>query len=453
MRSISLRERFEHEIPVNCNDAPPEATVMDLDSLWVLISAFLVLIMQGGFLCLESGLVRERHAEAVALKNVADWVLSNLLFFAVGFGLMFGQSHAGLFGTSLFALADLDRITGPIPSNETFFLFQLVFAGTAATIVSGAIAGRASFVAYLGSTTVMALLVYPVFGHWAWGNLLDASNEPWLASIGFIDFAGSTVVHSTGAWFALAAAWMIGPRQGRYDVEGRVRPMPPHGIQTAALGVLLLWLGWWGFNGGSALAFDASVGHIILNTNLAGAAAAFVSLVHGWARQDGRDLGMKLLGGAVGGLVSITASCHLASPMEAILIGAVGGWVHNVFFEVLLYRARIDDPVGAVAVHGFCGVWGTLAVAGVGSVDELVAGGRLAQLAVQLTGVLVCAAWSGGVAILALSLIRRTIGLRLSPEQELHGVDVSGRRRPTEPAVEPSPELDAETLRALMGSD
>jgi len=425
---------------------------MDLDSLWVAIAAALVMMMQAGFLCLETGLVRARHAELVALKNLADWILSNLIFFAVGFGLMFGQSAGGLVGISLFALAGLSQIDGPLASNEVFFLFQLGFASTSATIVSGAMAGRASFASYLVSTTAIAAFVYPVFGHWAWGSALIPTNEPWLASLGFIDFAGSTVVHSSGAWFALVAAQQIGPRRGRFDAAGRVREIPCDAVPLSTLGVLILWFGWWGFNGGSTLRFDAQVARIIMNTNLAGAAGALVALAHGWHFQAGRDLSTKLLGGTLGGLVAITASCHLASPGSALLVGAVAGWLHNVAFEGLLVRARIDDPVGAVAVHGFCGVWGTLAVALVAPADQL-GMGRLAQLGVQALGAAACFAWSSGVAYLAFALIRRTIGVRLSPEQELAGVDIQGRILEPAGDADPDPRLDPETLRALMQGD
>ena len=428
---------------------------MDLSSLWVMLSAALVFFMQAGFLCLESGLVRERNAEVVALKNFVDWVLTNLIFFVVGFGLMFGPSVGGILGGGFFAGIGLSGTTGPIASNEIFFLFQLAFAGTAATIVSGAIAGRASFVAYLGATAAMACVVYPVFGHWAWGNLFLADNEPWLASLGFRDFAGSTVVHSTGAWFALVAAWKIGPRQGRFDALGHVRPIPGHSLQLATLGCVLLWVGWWGFNGGSTLAFNEQVGPIVLVTNLAGAAGGLSAMLHGWKMQGARDLAPKVLGGALGGLVSITASCDVATPLAAIAIGAVGGIVHNIALEALLSKGRVDDPVGAVAVHGACGVWGTLVVALVVPTDELGEGGRLVQFWAQLLGVLACALWASGIAFAVFSLIERTIGLRLSPELERSGVDIAGRQ-PVQPApldAEGELALDPEVLRALLRGD
>lgn len=428
---------------------------MDVDNLWVAISAALVMMMQAGFLCLETGLVRARHAEAVALKNVVDWILSNLIFFSVGFGMMFGESAGGLVGSSLFGLHDLARIDGPIADGTIFFLFQLGFAGTSATIVSGAIAGRASVIGYAASSVVVAMLVYPIFGHWAWGNALIESNEPWLAAMGFVDFAGSTVVHSSGAWFALIAAKSIGPRMGRYDAMGGVRPIPCDSIPLSTLGVLILWVGWWGFNGGSTLRFDERVAPIILNTNLAGAAGALAALAHGWLCQDKRDLSAKLLGGTLGGLVAITASCHLASPLAAILVGASAGVVHNLGFELLLHRLRIDDPAGAVAVHGFCGVWGTLAVALVAPADQL-AMGRLAQLGVQALGAVACFAWAASLATVTFAVLRRTIGVRLSPEQELGGVDASGGMRSSaedDMGAEGERPLDEARLRALMRGD
>jgi len=444
-----------HRLPflaINSRRARSEPRSMDPNALWVAVAAALVMLMQAGFLCLESGLVHARHAELVALKNLADWILSNLIFFAVGFGLMFGASAGGLLGTSLFGLVGLERVDGPLASGGIFFLFQLGFAGTSATIVSGAMAGRSSFAAYLASTTAVAALAYPVFGHWAWGNAWITTNEPWLASLGFVDFAGSTVVHSTGAWFALVAARQIGPRRGRFDAAGGVRELPGHSMPLAALGVLLLWFGWWGFNGGSTLAFDERVASIVVNTNLAGAAGALAALLHAWRLQAGRELGVKLLGGTLGGLVAITASCHLASPLASIAIGAVGGVVHNLAYEGLLRRARIDDPVGAVAVHGFCGVWGTLAVALVAPPGAL-EHGRLAQLGVQALGAAACFAWATSIAFVTFAVVRRTLGLRLSPEQELAGVDIGGRMRRDEAEAGDEEPLDEARLRALMQGD
>lgn len=423
---------------------------MSLDQLWILISASLVFLMQGGFLCLESGLVRSRNAELVAMKNFVDWALCNLLFFAVGFGLMFGTSFHGWIGVDLFLLRELELASPSTPGPWLFFLFQLAFAGTAATIVSGAIAGRASLAAYVAATVAMTIVVYPVIGHWVWGGALVPDNRPWLAELGFLDFAGSTVVHSTGAWFALAAAWRIGPRQGRFSATGEPRAFKSHSFQFAALGALLLWIGWWGFNGGSTLAFDETVGPIVLNTNLAGAAGGLVALAHALVRQGGRDTGMKMLGGALGGLVAITASCNFANPGEAILIGAVAGVFHNVAIEALLTRG-IDDPVGAIAVHGACGAWGTLAVALV-LPENAMAMSRAGHFAIQLLGVVTCFVWSGGIGLLCFELIQRTVGLRIAPELEREGTFVDGRLNRADPDSD-AEALDPATLRALMSGD
>ncbi|MEM9175220.1 MAG: ammonium transporter [Myxococcota bacterium] len=421
---------------------------MSLDELWLLTATCLVFLMQAGFLCLESGLVRTRNAELVAMKNFADWVVCTLLFFAIGFGLMFGASSGGAVGTSFFLLDGIEE--GATDAPALFFLFQLAFAGTAATIVSGAIAGRTSLFAYLASTVVMTIVVYPLVGHWIWGGALLADNRPWLADLGFIDFAGSTVVHSTGAWFALAAIWQIGPRQGRFSASGEPRPFASHSFQMAALGALLLWIGWWGFNGGSTLALDETVGPIILNTNLAGAAAATVAMAHAIARQEGRDLGAKLIGGALGGLVAITANCHLASPAEAIAIGALAGWLHNVAYEGLI-RLGLDDAVGAIAVHGACGVWGTLAVAFVLPEDAMTTS-RLGHFGIQLLGCVACFAFAAGVGWLCFRTIRLTLGLRISPELEREGAFVDGQlNQSTADASDDA--LDPEVLRSMMSRD
>jgi Amt family ammonium transporter len=385
----------------------------------------------------------------VALKNAIDWVLAVLLFFAVGFGLMFGTSAGGWVGTSLFGLAGIEQIDATVSFPLIFFLFQLGFAGTAATIVSGAIAGRASFFSYVLSTLAMTGLVYPLFGHWAWGNLLISENQPWLAALGFVDFAGSTVVHSLGAWFALAGAWMIGPRRGRFDAAGQVQRMDPSSTSSVALGVLLLWVGWWGFNGGSQLAFDDRVGPILLNTNLAAAAGGLAAYVHAWQFQAKRNLAAKFMGGILGGLVAITAGCNVVTPWGAIAIGAIAGVVHNVSFEWLLHRWRIDDPVGAVAVHGFCGAWGTLAVAVFGQ-EALLPNPRVLQLGVQTLGVVVALVWAGAIGLATFAAIRRFVGLRVSPDEELVGIDITGEL--TIPEPEAFEDFDASRLRALMES-
>ncbi len=422
---------------------------MDISAMWVLLAAILVFMMQAGFLCVEAGSVRTRNMSTVALKNAIDWVLACLLFFAVGFGLMFGTSSGGWIGHDLFALSGLDRGGLAVDFPIIFFLFQLGFAGTAATIVSGALAGRASFVSYVLTTLVVACLVYPIFGHWVWGNLLVADNEPWLAQLGFIDFAGSTVVHSVGAWFGLVGAWLVGPRRGRYESDGEVKPLESSSIAFVALGVLLLWVGWWGFNGGSQLAFDEAVAPILLNTNLAAAAGGLSAYLFGWLGQGKRHLAVKFLGGMLGGLVAITAGCHAVTAWEAVLIGLIAGVVHDLAYDWLLHRLRVDDPVGAVAVHGFCGIWGTLAVALFGA-PELLAHGRLVQLGVQALGVGVAFVWAAGCAWVTFAAIRATVGLRVSPDEEIVGIDITGELKI--PLPDPVEQLDAARLRALMES-
>lgn len=411
-----------------------------VDHLFVLTSAALVFLMQGGFLCLEVGMVRQREAVLQAMKNVIHWMMAALAFFAIGFGLMFGPTLGGWLGGGFLAL---DGLSG---GSLVFFLFQLGFVGTAATIVSGALAGRVGFGAYLVESLLMALLIYPVFGHWVWGGILLAGNDGWLGRLGYVDFAGSSVVHVLGGSVALMGAWLVGPRLGRFAPDGTPQPMPGSQLAFSALGVLVLWFGWWGFNGGSVLRVDASVPLIILNTNLAGAAAGFSGFLHCRFFQGCRDLDEKFLGSALGGLVAITASCHLVSPLGAIGIGALAGPLHNLAFDFLLRRLRIDDPVGAVPVHLACGAWGILAVALLGDAERL-ANARWTQLGVQALGLIACFAWASGAAWLVFCGLRATIGLRVSPAEERGGVNMAGEVR--EPDSEER--LDPALVRELLG--
>ena len=382
----------------------------------------------------------------MAVKNGVDWIVCLLAFSLVGFGLMFGQSAGGWIGTDLFLLIGLESATDAISFPWVFFLFQLGFASTAVTIVSGAMAGRAGLVAYLATSFLVALLIYPLFGHAAWGGVLRPGSSGWLAELGFIDFAGSTVVHSVGAWVALVGVWIIGPRLGRFKRGGGVKPMKSYSAAFQYLGVLLLAVGWWGFNGGSTLALNASVGPIIVNTMLAAATAGLVSFTHCWFAQGKRNLNTKLLGGIVGGLVAITASCHIVGPTAAVLIGLVAGIINNVGYDFLLYRLRLDDPIGVVPAHGICGIWGTLAVA-LFADAEMLAHGRVVQLGVQLLGVGVCIVWSCATAYACFKLIERVFGLRVSPEEEAAGIDLSG-----DVVIESAPAdpIDEDLLRGLM---
>ena len=429
----------------------PDPIALDLDQLWVLVAAALVFLMQAGFLLLEVGATRTQHGAAVGLKNLVDWVVVTLCFAVLGYGLMFGTGLAGLFGTDLFGLSGvLDGAVagGPDVGHGVFFLFQLGFAGTAITIVSGAMAERTGFLAYTVLAAATGLVIYPVFGHWAWGGTATAGAPGWLAGLGFLDFAGSTVVHSVGGWIALVGIVFVGPRLGRFGADGRPRPLPPSNLGLSALGVLVLWLGWWGFNGGSTLALDSSVPKIIVVTSLAGAAAGLSAFAYACRR--GRDaIGEKFLGGVLCGLVAVTASAGSIEPLPAVLLGVVAGLLHDAAF-VGMQRLGLDDPVGAVPVHLCGGVLGTLAVALVAPASAL-SHGRLTQLGVQALGVLACAAWTTGTAALVLRLVRSTLGLRVSPAQERAG-DVFGIVGRTAPApAAPAPVARPVVARPAAG--
>ena len=391
---------------------------LNIDDLWVLVAAALVFFMQAGFKVLETGLVKKQHRAGIGAKNLLDWVAGSIAFFFLGFGLMFGTSDNAVIGWGYFGGNGLD--TG---HEFIFFLFQLAFAGTALTIVSGAMSGRTGVIPYFIASLFTATLIYPVFGHWAWGNLLSAENQPWLATLGFMDFAGSTVVHSTGAWVAIVGIYMVGPRIGRYDALGNIQNMPASDYSYSILGVMILWLGWWGFNGGSTLAFNEDVVRIILNTNLAGAAAAFSAFSYAVVFQDKKDVIEKLAGGSLTGLVAITASCNVVTPISSLIIGAIAGVIHNLFYVYLSENLKLDDPVGAIAVHGIGGVFGTLAVALFGE-GHLLAHPRWTQLGIQVIGIVVCFGFTSIVSLIMFYLLKHTIGLRVSPTEEMQGAFV-----------------------------
>jgi Amt family ammonium transporter len=305
--------------------------------------------------------------------------------------------------------------------NWTFLIFQTVFAATAATIVSGAMAERTKFVGYLAYSFFITLFIYPIFGSWAWGGLLDGGG--WLEGLGFLDFAGSTVVHSVGGWLALAGAIILGPRLGKYAPDGKPKAILGHNIPLAALGVFILWFGWFGFNPGSTTTGDGSIGYIAVTTNLAAAAGAIVAMSVSWVVMKKPDASMAL-NGALAGLVSITAPCDGVSPIGAIIIGAIGGAlvVGSVLF--IDRRLKIDDPVGAVSVHGVCGAWGTLS-AGLFNTDSgLFYGGGVKQLGVQILGAGAAFVWAFGIGLVLFFAIKKTIGLRVTAEEELKGLDI-----------------------------
>lgn len=405
----------EEVAPTITSNAEAVASVQtNLDYVWTLVAAALVFFMQAGFALVETGFTRAKSAVNIMMKNLMDFSMGSLFFWAVGFGLMFGAAPTGWFGTDGFFLSDFS-VDGD-PWVLAFWMFQCVFAATAATIVSGAMAERTKFVGYLIYSGALCAFIYPVFGSWAWGSLFHGSG--WLEAKGFIDFAGSTVVHSVGGWAALAGAIVLGPRIGRYSKNGDVKAIPGHNIPLAALGVFILWLGWFGFNPGSTTAGSTDIAMIFVNTNLAAAAGAVAAMLTSWLIFKRPEIGMSL-NGALAGLVGITAGCANVSPTSSILIGLIAGVL--VVFSVMFFdRVKVDDPVGAVSVHGVCGAWGTLA-AGLFNLG----GTSMAIIAVQLQGIAAAFIWAFGVAFILFKIIDMTVGLRVSEEEEMIGVDIS----------------------------
>jgi Amt family ammonium transporter len=384
--------------------------------VWTLVAAFLVFFMQAGFAMVETGFTRAKNASNIMMKNLMDFALGTLAFWAIGFGLMFGASN-GWIGTSGFFFSDY--ATAQDPWVFAFWLFQVVFAGTAATICSGAMAERTKFSGYVVYAVAVSALIYPIFGGWAWGGLYKGGG--WLEHLGFIDFAGSTVVHSVGAWVALAGAVVLGPRVGKYNRDGRPLPIPGHSLPLAALGVFILWFGWFGFNPGSTTEANTSIARIAVNTNLAAAAGAVAAMAATWRRYKTPDVGLTL-NGALAGLVAITAPCNNVTPLSAVVIGVVAGFL-VVYAVVAIERLGVDDPVGAVSVHGVCGAWGTLAA---GLFNET--GFSLAVCGVQALGIVVAFVWAFGTGFVVFKLVALTIGLRVTAEEELEGLDLSEHR-------------------------
>ncbi|PVB63770.1 diguanylate cyclase [Labrenzia sp. 011] len=389
-----------------------------LDMVWVLFAAGLVLLMQVGFMLLEAGLVRSKNSINVAQKNLLDLAVSVLIFAGFGFAFAFGAGGNGFVGfdTHLLGLSDLD------PWELTVFAFQVMFCGTAATIISGAVAERMRLSAYVWCSVLTAGLIYPVFAHWAWGTALYADATAVLGNAGFVDFAGSTVVHGTGAWIALAACALLGPRIGRFGKDGKPFRIQGHSAVLATSGALILFVGWLGFNGGSTLAASWDVPAILTNTVLAAAAGTAVGYFLGRCK-DKYILPENSISGLLGGLVAVTAGCHILTPAGAMIVGGLGGTVAilgAVFVERIL---KIDDPVGAISVHGFSGVVGTLALSLLAPVELLPLGARGAQFAVQLGGVVACFAWCFGGGWLLLSLLNRLQPMRLDAVSEDLGLN------------------------------
>lgn len=417
---------------------------LPINFLWTLVATVMVFSMQAGFALVEAGFTRAKNTVAILMKNLVDFATGSLIFFLVGFGLMFGTSNsptAGFFGTDAFMLMGGpfpftdDTAYADVPWSYTFLLWQMVFAATAATIVSGAMAERTRFSAYLLYCVFITGLIYPVFGHWVWGSAFQGSGGWLQAPVGgllhklelpkFHDFAGSTVVHSIGGWAALAGAIMVGPRTGKFT-NGRINPIPGHSMPLSFLGMFILWLGWFGFNAGSTLTVTGghevmggtgkAIGLIALNTNLSACAGALTAVILTMMRFGKADLGLSI-NGALGGLVGITAGCANVYPASAIAIGAIAGCI-VVFAVLFIDSIGIDDPVGAISVHLCCGIWGTLACALFDATGKV-------HLGVQLLGVVAAALWVFPTMLLFFFILKNTIGLRVDPEDEEIGLDIT----------------------------
>lgn len=401
-----------------------------LDTLWLLISATLVFFMQAGFLALETGLTRSKNNINVAIKNIADFALTTIVFWAFGFAIMFGETAGGWFGLTNFFF-DPAKNSFPIVG---FFIFQVMFCGTAVTIISGSVAERLRFIAYLLTTLLIAGLIYPFFGHWVWNGINTSTPSGWLGQLGFVDFAGSTVVHSVGGWASLAILILIGPRDGRFPKSGKDRPIVGANIPLATLGVLLLYIGWIGFNGGSTLHMDGHVLNIVTNTLIAGSAGLVGAMLVSWLYHGMPKIDF-IMNGCLGGLVAVTANAHVISIFSAVIISTIGGMLVGVAMEWML-RLKIDDAVGAVPVHLVCGIWGTLCV-GIFGKPELL-GTNLSwggQIMVQLLGIVVCGLWTFTLTWIIFRQLNRWLPLRVDGHAERLGLNISEHGAVTE-AVE-----------------
>ena len=401
-----------------------------VDTLWVLLAAILVFFMNLGFASVESGFARAKNTVNILSKNFIVFAISSLGFMLLGWGLMFGgdnpfvgTEHLFILGQSDLSFYD-DTLTSSVPFWGKFF-FQLVFCGTAATIVSGAVAERIKYISFIIFSFVLTLVIYPIVGHWIWGG-------GWLADLGFLDFAGDSAVHSVGGWAALSGALILGPRIGKYGKDGKPRAIPGHNMSLAVIGLFVLWLGWFGFNPGSTMSFQnpSDVMHILVTTNTSAIAAVLTSTITAWIFLGKPDLGMTI-NGCLAGLVGVTGGCAYFTVEVSLLVGAIAG-VIVVFLVVFFDRIRIDDPVGATSVHLGCGVFGTICVGlfakeGVttlSTANGLFYGGGFSLLGVELLGVVAVGAFTFVTSTVVWLVLKKTIGIRVSREEELAGLDI-----------------------------
>lgn len=403
-----------------------------LNTVWMLLAAMLVFFMQPGFALVEAGFTRSKNTANILMKNLVDFMVGSMLFWSIGFGLMFGVGN--VFGTPhLFDLDTMDNIIQNGLPIEGFLIFQTVFCATSATIVSGAMAERTKFSMYLAYTIAISVLIYPVSGHWTWGGgwLSNADPDSFMMSVfgyTFHDFAGSTVVHSVGGWIALVGAAILGPRLGKYGKDGKSKAIPGHNLTLACLGVFILWFGWFGFNPGSQLAAagygdQTAISHVFLTTNLAACTGGFLALIVSWIKYGKPSLSLTL-NGILAGLVGVTAGCDLISPMGAALIGAICGTVMIFAVEFIEHRLKIDDPVGASSVHGVCGSLGTI-LTGLFAVEGgTFYGGGFGFLGAQIFGVIIVGGWAALMGYIIFKVLDKVHGLRVPARIEEEGLDI-----------------------------
>lgn len=385
-----------------------------MNSMWVFIASVLVFLMHAGFSMVEVGFTQSKNAVNIIMKNFVTVAIGVIAYFIVGFAFMYGKDVGGIIGTNMFFLINKPDSMGGV-MFESFFFFQAIFAATCVTIVSGAVAGRTKFSAYVIFAVFAVVIIYPLIGHWIWGG-------GFLARLGFVDFAGGTAVHAVGGFCALVGAKLVGPRKGKYK-EGRAMAIPGHNIPLAALGVLILWFGWFGFNAGSTLDITSpTTMHAAITTLLSGAVATLAALVFSKIKYGKPDAGLTL-NGALAGLVGITAGASMVDYFGAIVIGLVCGIMMVISVQFIDQKVKIDDPVGAISVHGLCGVLGTIFVGLFSVTDGLFYGGGLSLLGIQVLGVLICGATAISLSLVVFGIMKKTKGIRITKEMEDSGID------------------------------
>lgn len=417
-------------------DLTVNSVAVGVDTIWVLLCAALVFLMEAGFAALEAGFIHSRNSLNVIMKVIMDCTVGMIGYFICGFALMYGADKAGLIGvTGFFVQGDFTHLGLKIPLYA-YWLFQATFAIAMATIVSGAVAERMKFAPYIIFSLLATVVIYPLAGHWVWNG------GGWLNNLGMLDFAGSAVVHSLGGWAALAAVLVLGSRSGKFNKDGSINVMPGHNLPLAALGAFILWFGWFGFNPGSSLSgLDSNIARIAVNTNLSAAAGGTTAALFTLYRWGKTDPSMTI-NGFLGGLVAITAGCAYVEPVSSLLIGAIAG-VLIVVAVPLIDRLHVDDPVGAIAVHGVCGTFGTLAVGVFAEQGGLLYGGGLHLLSIQALGVVTISLFGFGSTYILFSLLKATVGIRVTKEEEHLGLDLS------EHGIAAYNELEHSSLKSL----